>query len=167
LTTIFSVLIWLHIFTAVGWMGSAMVFGMIIGPLIPKLSPPTRGELIVNLFPKYIRYIQIFAGLTVVFGVALLGNIIQGDLGMMSPSTPFGLYISSGAGLALVTVILAFGFIVPATHKLVRLTQEAMKSPGPPSPELQRTANRLRAGTTVGLALLIVVLVLMVAAATT
>jgi uncharacterized membrane protein len=157
------VLLWFHIFAAVGWLGSAMVFAMLIGPTIGTLTPGTRAELVVKLFPRYIRYVESFSIATVVFGVALVLVIGNGDMSVFSPSTSFGLYISIGAVLALITAGLAFGIIVPSAHRVIRLAEEMIKNPGPPSPELPKASARLRMGATVGLILLILVLIFMVA----
>ena len=66
-----AILFWLHIFSAIGWMGAAMVFGMVVAPLLPSFNPATRGEVVVKLFPKYTRYSEIFALMTVIFGAVL------------------------------------------------------------------------------------------------
>ena len=84
---------------------------------------------------------------------------------MFSPTTTFGLFITIGATLAIITVGLAVGVIVPTGNRLVRLTESAMKNPGPPSPDLLKTSGRLKTAATTGLVLLIIVLVWMVAAA--
>lgn len=143
-----------------------MVFGMLIGPTIGTLTPGARSEVVLKLFPRYVRYVEIFSVTTVVFGVALLLDIANGNMSVLSPSTPFGLYISAGALLAAVVVVLAFVFVAPTAHRIVRLTEQMAKNPGPPPPELPRASARLRAGAMIALVLLILVLVFMVAAAT-
>lgn len=157
------VLLWFHIFAAVGWLGSAMVFAMLIGPTIGTLTPGTRSEVVVKLFPKYIRYVEGFSIATIVFGLLLVADIGNGDMSVFSPSTTFGLYITAGALLAVITVALAFAIIVPSARKVVRLTQEMIKNPGPPPPELPKVSARLRGGATIGLILLILILIFMVA----
>lgn len=157
-----SVLLWFHIFAAVGWLGAAMVFAMLIGPTIGTFTPGTRSEVVLKLFPKYVRYTEVFAIMTVLFGAALALSIANGDMNVLSPSTHFGLFILSGASLAIIVVALAFGFIAPTAHRVVHLTEEMVKNPGPPPAELLRASSRLRAGASVGLILLILVLVFMV-----
>lgn len=161
-----TVVLWVHIFGAIGWLGAAMVFGMVIGPSLPKLSPGTRAEFMVKVTPKYVRYVEILSVITLVFGVAMVAVLADGNFSIMSPSTPFGLYISTGAILALVAEALAFTVIVPSAHKIVKLTEVMMKNPGPPSPELIAAGKRLRIGSVIGMILLILVTVFMVAGAT-
>lgn len=157
------ILLWLHIFSAVGWLGAVMVFGMLIGPTLGTLTPGTRAEVVLKLFPKYVRYIEGFSIATLVFGVALVLDIANGNMSVFSLSTTFGLYITIGAALAAITVVVAFAFIVPNTHKLIHLTEAMVKNPGPPPPDLPKVAARIRMGATVALVLLILVLVFMVA----
>jgi uncharacterized membrane protein len=161
-----SVVLWVHIFGGIGWLGAAMVFGMVIGPTLPKLSASTRGEFFVRVAPRYVRYIEVFSIITLVFGVAMVAVLADGSTSIMSLSTSFGLYISIGAVLALIAEALAFTVIVPSAHKMVKIMQSMMKNPGPPPPELAVAANRLRLGSTVGMVLLILVTVFMVAGAT-
>jgi uncharacterized membrane protein len=165
LSLVTAVLVWLHVFSAIGWMGAAMVFGMILGPLLPAFNPATRGELVVRVFPRYVRFAEAFALMTGVFGLALAVAFSGGDLSVFSPSTTWGLFISVGGALGLVTILLAFTMITPAARKLVRLTQDVMKNPGPPPADLQKTSGRLKSSASVGLVLQILVLVCMVAAA--
>ena len=157
-------LLWLHIFAAVGWMGAAMVFAMIIGPSLASLTPPTRSEFVVKVLPKYVGYVQTFTLATPLIGVALALAISNGSFGVFSPSTRFGGFISAGAGLAVLAMVIVFGVITPAAKKVVKLTEEAMKSQGAPPTELHGAAKKMRVGAGVGLALLVVILVCMVAA---
>jgi uncharacterized membrane protein len=159
-----EVLLWLHIVAAIGWVGAAMVFGMLIGPALPTFTPSTRGEFVVKVVPKYTRFAQVFTVVTPIVGIALALSMSGGDMSVFAPTTQFGLFISAGAALTLVAWVVAFGVIGPAAHKVVRLTEEAMKSPGPPSPELLAANKRLRMGAASGLVLLLVILACMVAA---
>jgi len=116
-----AVVLWVHIFGAIGWMGAAMVFGMVIGPSLPKLSGPARGEFFVRVAPKYIRYVEVFSIITLVFGVAMVAVLADGNSSIMSPSTSFGLYIAIGAVLALVAMGVAMAVIIPSAHKMVKI----------------------------------------------
>jgi len=164
MAVLLEVLLWLHVVAAVGWVGAAMVFGMIIGPALPTFTPSTRGEFIVKVIPKYTRYAQVFAITTPLVGVALALSMSGGDWSVFAPTTQFGLFMSAGAALALVVWVVFFGVVVPAANKVVRLTGEIMKSPGPPSPELLGANKRLRGGAALGLVLLMAILVCMAVA---
>ena len=164
MSVVTEVLLWLHIVGAVGWVGAAMVFGMIVGPSLPIFTPSTRGEFIVKVLPRYVRYVQVFTILTPLVGVALALSLSNGSFSVFSPSTTFGIFLSAGAGLSVVAWILAFGVIGPAAGKLVRLTVEMAKSSGPPPPDLLSASKKMRAGASVGLVVMMAILVCMVAA---
>lgn len=159
-----GVLLWFHIFSAIGWLGSTMLFGMLLGPMLPKFSPQTRAEIVVKFFPKFSIYVEIFGILTLIFGVLATFALIRGDFSLLAPTTQFGLFISVGALLALVAMLDGIFVIGPATLKIARLTEEMMKNPGPPSPELVKASNKVRTSASAGLVILILVLVCMVAA---
>jgi len=52
-------------------MGFSMFFGVVMGPLIPRLSDEARRELILKLFPRINRYALTFATLSLIFGAIL------------------------------------------------------------------------------------------------
>jgi hypothetical protein len=179
----FAALLWLHIVSAVGWLGAGMVFAMLIGPILPTLSPSSRGELIVRLFPKYVRWAEIFTFVTPVFGLTLALYISHGDWSIFDPNSntgiactsvlvscvtnPFGFYLSIGALLTLVAWGLVFGVVAPTGRRIVWFTQAAMKNPGNPPPAgLAKATMRLRASSSAGLVLLLVIVLCMVLAAT-
>ena len=159
-----AILAWFHILGAIGWLGAVMLFGMLIGPLLPGLSPTTRGELIVKLFPRFVRYIQVFAIATPVFGVSLVLSVAGGDLSVMSPSNSFGLFISTGAVITVVVLIIAFAVVLPTARRIVQVVIRMQENPGPPPPELPAIQKRLRIGATTAMVLLMIVLAFMVAA---
>jgi uncharacterized membrane protein len=164
----FAILLWLHILSAVGWLGAVMVFAMLIGPTLPSLTSSARGELIVKLLPKYIRYVKIFTFVTPIFGLGLALYISNGSFAVFSPTAygNFGLFISIGAFLSVVAWVIGFGLVAPTGHKIVSITEEMMKSQGsPPPPMLQRATTRLRISSTTGLVVLFLIMVCMVAAA--
>jgi uncharacterized membrane protein len=161
-----TVVQWIHIFGAIGWLGGVLVFGIVIGPAMEKFSAPTRGEFVVSVVPRFLRFIGVFSVLTVVFGVVTVAAYANGDYSIMSLSTSFGLYIATGAILSLVAIGIAMVVVVPSSRKIVKIAESLMKNPGPPPPELIAAARRLRTGSLSAMVILIVVTMFMVAAAT-
>jgi uncharacterized membrane protein len=161
-----TVVLWVHIFGAIGWLGAAMVFGMVVGPSLPRLSGPTRIEFSARVLPRYARYIEAFSIITLVFGIATVAVFTNGNFSVMSPSTSFGLYISIGAVLSLVPMGLAFAVIIPTAHRIAGMSEALVKAPGQPPSELAVAFRRLRMASTAGMVLLILVTVFMVAGAT-
>jgi uncharacterized membrane protein len=166
MSLLLSVLFWLHVVGAIGWLGAAMVFGMLIGPTLPTLSTASRGELVAKLFPKYIRYAVAFTIITPIFGVVLALDMANGNFALFAPTTNFGLFISTGALLSVIVMVISLAVVAPTGRKIVRLTEEAIKGSGPPPPELPAAFKRLRIASTSGMMLLFLVVVCMVAAAT-
>jgi hypothetical protein len=145
-----------------------MVFGLLIGPTLPTLSPASRSELIVKLVPKYVRYGQIFTLITPFFGLGLALYVSRGSFTVFSPSIygDFGLFISIGAILTLVAWAISFGILSPTANEVVRLTKESMTQGGPPPQELLQASKRLRITSAVAIVVLFVIVACMVAAAT-
>ncbi len=157
-----GVLNWLHVISGIGWLGAAMLFGMVLGPLLPEMAPSARKELIVKFFPKLATYVSILAGSTLVFGLALAGAMVgNGSLAMTSQ---WGIEIMIGGVLALAAAAVAMGVVIPSMKKVVRLLSGGDVAAGP-DPEVAKLMGRMRVGASVGLVLLFLVVVFMVAAA--
>ena len=156
---------WLHVISAIGWLGAAMIFGMILSPALPSMNPSARSEFMVKVVPKYMRYISMVIVSTLVFGGALALYMAYDGTGF-SFSGQWGLSIMSGAGLALLVAIIGLGVIIPALRKVVRLTKEMQANPtAPPSPEIGKLMGRVKVWSLVGMIMLFLVVVFMVSAA--
>ena len=138
---------------------------MVIGPLIPKLSGPARMEFVAKGAPRFARFAESFSVLTLLFGVAMVAVIVNGDFASISFATPFWVCIAAGALLALVDVALAFSAITPSVRKMARYAEAALQDPGAPPPEFVSASKRLSMASAVSLVILILVTVFMVAAA--
>jgi len=159
-----GILNWIHVVSAIGWLGAAMLFAMILAPTLSTFSPAGRGEFIVKLFPKFARYVPMVAVSTLVFGGALYYYMAAGD--SSAYTSQWGVSIMAGAVLALVAAVLAIAIVIPAMNKMVRLVKEMQANPtSPPSPEVPKILRRLRMASVSGLVLLMLVVVFMVAAA--
>ena len=58
-------------FSVIGWTGAALTFLISIRSSLPKLSPQASGEFIVKVMPRFVRSVQVFTVLTLVFGPSL------------------------------------------------------------------------------------------------
>ncbi|MBI2184358.1 MAG: hypothetical protein HYU39_05300 [Thaumarchaeota archaeon] len=160
-----AALAWLHIFAVVGWMGTGMFIVMVMGPLMPSLSPQTRGELIIRLFPRIMRYIAVFATLTGVVGIILAFSKTGGNLSLLSPNNIWGLRVTVGASLAVIAYVIAMTIVMPTTRKIVGLVQQMQQNPQQgPSPQIPVLQKRMRIASTTALALMALSLIFMVAA---
>lgn len=143
-----------------------MVFGIVIGPSLAKFSPQGRAEFFARVGHRFLAYVEIFSILTVIFGVAMVAVIADGDYSLFSPTTTFGLLITVGAALALAAIVDAMVVVVPTVKKISSIAQALLENPGPPPAELPKLADRLKVSSTLAMLLLIVVTVVMVGAAT-
>jgi uncharacterized membrane protein len=161
-----AVLAWLHIFSAIAWMGSAMFLAMVLGPSTRELLPPSRRDLVLRLFPRFIRYVTVFATLTLLFGVLLGLALVSDGSDTLSPSTAWGLRITIGAALALVAYALAMGLGLRSARKILGLVQNARQDQQEAqASDLAKLTTRLRLTAVTVTLLLSVALILMVAAA--
>ena len=161
-TLVSAILAWLHILSAIGWMGSAMFLAMVLGPSTRELPPPSRRDLVLRLFPRFIRYVTIFATLTLVFGVLLGMGLVSDGSDVFSPSTNWGLRIIIGASLALVAYALALAVGLRSARGILRLLEKTPQEVQ--AFEMAKLTRRLRLTAATVTLLLSVSLVFMVAA---
>ena len=124
-----AALAWMHIVSAIGWMGSTIFFTMVVAPMMGNLSPQTRSEFSIRMTPKFSRFVSIFAILTIVFGTALVLSLTKGNLTVLAPTTIWGIGMAGGMTLTIAGIILGFGIAIPTSKKMVRLTQEMQSNP--------------------------------------
>jgi len=121
------ILAWAHVLSAVGWLGGGMLFAFVVGPALSNLSPAASGEFLLKVVPGVVRFFQIFAGLTILFGLLLLYNM--GGASLFDMSTSYGVDLSIGVTLAIVAFVESEFVASPAQLKAVRMIRE-MKAAG-------------------------------------
>jgi len=124
-----AALAWMHIVSAIVWMGSIVFFTMVLAPVMRNLSPQARAELSIKMTPKFANFVRLFAILTIVFGLSLVLSLTKGDLAALAPTTIWGIGISGGMTLTIIAIVLGFGISIPTSQKIVRLTQEMQSNP--------------------------------------
>jgi uncharacterized membrane protein len=162
-TAIFA---WLHIVSAIGWLGGGIMFGFVVAPALSKLSPASSGEFFMKIVPRVARFFQIVAGSTVLFGVLLLyTGISNGDFSGLTLSSTWGLSIVIGLSLGFIAFLVSEFVAVPPLRKAIRIITE-MHASGQqePPPELQKTLKRAGLLANVTVTLLILAVVFMVSA---
>ena len=160
MSLLITVLMWFHIFSAVGWLGSVLVFRIVVTPLMPKFSAQTRGELVVKLFPKFVIGVLIFAGSTGLFGILhLVASSIE-EPPHFSLILP---WIGIGASIAVVVFLLALFVVYPSIKGMSRILLEMQaKNEQQPAPEFAKLQRRVATVANVAVILLPVVLAFMV-----
>jgi uncharacterized membrane protein len=160
MSLLITVLMWFHIFSAVGWLGSVLVFRIVVTPIMPKFSAQTRAELVVKLFPTFVTGVVIFAASTGLFGILhLVASSIE-EPPHFSLVLP---WIGIGASIAVVVFLLALFVAYPSIKAMSRiiLNMQAKKEQQPP-PEFAKYQKRVAMVANVALILLLVTLAFMV-----
>jgi uncharacterized membrane protein len=157
-----AVLVWLHIFSAIGWLGGLLTFRVVVTPLMPKFSAPTRGELVAKLFPTFVKTVLSFAGMTGLFGILLAITLSYEEPAMFSVELP---RIIIGAILALIVLLLGLSVVLPSVNKMSRILSDMQaKGEQKPPPEFGPLQKRVGTVANLGVVFLIITLVFMVAA---
>ncbi|MDA4124222.1 MAG: hypothetical protein OK438_02035 [Thaumarchaeota archaeon] len=158
-----AILAWFHIVSAIGWLGGGIMFAFVVGPALAKLSPPSSGEFLVKVVPRVVRFFQIFAGTTILFGVLLLYSL--GSLPLLDPSTSYGVNLSIGLSIGFVAFLISEFVSVPIQVKAINMIKE-MQASGQHQPPADFPKTLKRASDTATLTVLLLVLasVFMVAA---
>jgi uncharacterized membrane protein len=155
-----------HIISVVGWFGSSLLFLLVIQPSLQKLSPQANAELAVKMFPRLLRYVQVFTVLTVIFGPLLAFAIRDGPPHVFNFVSTWSVFVTTGAVFGITAFLLVFLLMTPSIKKLVGLVMQMQKNPQQPPPaEFHMLQKRLKIGTPVAVTLLLLAEVFMVAAA--
>jgi uncharacterized membrane protein len=147
---VITVLAFLHVLAAMGWLGGAILFVSSIAPGIRSMGPTASLEFLAKVGPRSTRFFAGSATATIVFGLALLGAV-PGFLGT-------NLMVGVGFGLiAYVTAILTLLSFRKADG--IAKQRLAGGQSGPPPPELAKALKR--GGITVAVTVLLLVVSLM------
>ena len=157
------VLAWLHVASAICWLGGGILFAFVVGPALARLSPAASGEFLVKIVPRIVRFFQVFAGLTILFGILLLYNL--GGFSLLSPSSSYGLDLSLGALFAILAFVETEAIAAPIQLKAVRMVREMLSTGAhQPPAALPSTLRMARVTATLAVVLLVLASVFMVGA---
>lgn len=139
---VITVFAFLHIISAIGWLGALIFFLSVVGPAVRTFTPAASLEFLVKVGPRQLRFFAGTATATILFGLALL---------YFSLGTDYSLYptsIVAGFSLGFIAYLDALLVAVPAFRKADSIAKEFAKNPqaGPPPPDLQKYLNRGRLG---------------------
>ena len=152
---VITVLAFLHVVSAMGWLGGGVLILSAVTPGIRSMSPATLLEFSTKVGPKINRFFIGSASATIIFGLALLGA-----MGMPNINTVY-----AGAGIGLLAYLDGMLVAIRSFRKADRLAQEAIASghTGPPPREMLAALKRGGIGTMTGVLLLVIAAALMVA----
>jgi hypothetical protein len=141
-----GILTWFHIVSVIGWSGAALTFLVAIGPSLKKLSPQANSEIVLKMFPRYVRTIQIFTVLTIIFG-PLLAFTMNATNEVGGPNSfdlisPWSRLITAGASIGIFTFFLVFLAFTPTVKGLGKLIQLMQQNPQQPPPKKFATLQK-------------------------
>jgi uncharacterized membrane protein len=163
MSLLIAILAWLHVVSAISWLGGGILFAFVIGPALAKLSPSSSGEFLVKVVPGVARFFQMVAGSTILFGLLLVYNL--GGFGVLSLSSSFDVNITIGLSIGFIAFLISEFVAIPIQLKAIKMVRE-MQASGQHQPpaEFPKTLNRARVTATLTVILLILTSVFMIAA---
>ena len=149
-------LAWLHVLFAAVWIGSAILFIAVLGPVVSVLSPQSRSEFMARFLPKMEVFLNYVVPTLLASGAALFVAMSWG-----APLVPdaWTLSVAVGGALGLATYLYALATLVPASRRLAALIRSGGSGDG-----LATTQRALGRASTVKLALMLLTFTAMVAA---
>ncbi len=164
---IIGIITWFHIVSVIGWLGAALTFLVSVRPTLAKLSPQTGSELLPKMLPRFVRTVQVFSVLTVVFGPLLATAMsMNGPPNQFDLISPWSIFVTCGAALGITTLLVVFLLFTPTATKLVRLIRQMQQNPPQaPPPEMPKLQKRMAIIPPLGVSLLLLAEVFMVTAA--
>jgi uncharacterized membrane protein len=137
---IVTALAFLHVASAIAWLGGVTFFLSAVAPGVRSLTPGARLEYLARVGPRQVRFFVGSASATIVFGLALLFALYGADY------TAWPASIDVGFSLGLLAYLIAVLVTTPAFRKVEAFARQVMDSPQshPPPPEL---ATYLKRGT--------------------
>jgi len=167
---IVGALTWFHVVSVIGWTGAALTFLVAIGPSLKRLSPQANSEIALKMFPRYVRTIQIFTVLTLIFGplLAFTMNATNevGGPNVFDLISPWSRFVTAGASVGIITFFLVFFVFTPTAKGLGRIILQMQQNPQQPPPaEFGSLQKRVAILGPLAVTLLLLAEVFMVAAA--
>lgn len=147
-----------HVVSSSVWIGGLWAILLTMGPLWGTLSKEARHSISVSLLPIALKVIMA-SGVITLFAGPLLAEVMGDSITQFLNPTLRNLGFHVGGALGLIVYVLVIIFALPASRDLIKLTGRADK---------QRKANscrtRLRNVATLGVAMMMVAVALMVLA---
>jgi uncharacterized membrane protein len=163
---IVGTLTWFHIISVIGWSGAALTFLVTIRPSVAKFTPQANSEFLLKVFPRFVRSVQVFTALTLVFGPLVAYTMSDGPPNAFDLRSPWSISITIGASFGIAAFLVVFLLLTTTAKKIVHTVQQMQQNPQQPPPAgLRSLQKRLAIIPPLGVSLLLLAEVFMVAAA--
>ncbi|MDG6920534.1 MAG: hypothetical protein JRN59_03305 [Nitrososphaerota archaeon] len=149
-------LAWFHVLFAAVWIGSAILFIAVLGPVVSVLSPQSRSEFMARFLPRMEAFLNYVVPMLLASGAALFVAMSWGAPLLLDTWT---LSVAVGGVLGLATYLYALVTLVPASRRLAALIRN-----GGPVDRIVTTQRALGRASTAELVLMLLTFTAMVAA---
>ena len=157
---VIAVLTFLHIASAMGWLGGVLFFLSAVGPGVRSFTPSASLEFLTKVGPKQVRFFAGAATGAIVFGLALLFATFGTDYS----SWPG--YIEVGFSLGLTAYLIAVFVTIPTFSIVDMIALQMMRGPlGPPPQDFPLLLRRAKMAALAVALILLLTLVFMVSSA--
>jgi hypothetical protein len=121
-----------HVISGVLWTGIDLFMGFVMGPILRRVAPQVRREIIIRLVPKTLF---LMPTLSIITGTA--GWFLAGDLGFLDVAWPQFAWVAAALALVIAMSLLGVGYLLPTN---LRVCIELRR----PDPDFARIGGMMR-----------------------
>jgi hypothetical protein len=121
-----------HVMSGVLWTGIDLFMGFVMGPILRRVAPEVRREIIIRLVPKTLF---LMPTLSIITGTA--GWFLAKDLGLLEVAWPQFAWVAVALALVVAMTILGVGYLLPTN---LRVCIELRR----PDPDFARITGMMR-----------------------
>jgi hypothetical protein len=121
-----------HVISGVLWTGIDLFMGFVMGPILRRVAPQVRREIIIRLVPKTLF---LMPTLSIITGTA--GWFLARDLGFLDVAWPQFAWVAAALALVVAMTILGVGYLLPTN---LRVCIELRR----PDPDFARISAMMR-----------------------
>jgi hypothetical protein len=104
---------WVHVMCGVLWTGIDLFMGFVLGPVLRKLDPPIRKQILLNLVP---RTLFLMPTLAIITGTA--GWFLAVALGFTDLPWPQAAWVWAALALIAIMTIQGLGYLLPTNLRV-------------------------------------------------
>ena len=121
-----------HVISGVLWTGIDLFMGFVMGPILRRVAPQVRREIIIRLVPKTLF---LMPTLSIITGTA--GWFLARDLGFLDVAWPQFAWVAAALALVVAMTVLGVGYLLPTN---LRVCIELRR----PDPDFARISAMMR-----------------------
>jgi hypothetical protein len=121
-----------HVISGVLWTGIDLFMGFVMGPILRRVAPAVRREIIIRLVPKTLF---LMPTLSIITGTA--GWFLARDLGLLDVAWPQFAWVAAALALVIAMTVLGVGYLLPTN---LRVCIELRR----PDPDFARIGGMMR-----------------------